>query len=97
MLHLYPVWLAFDVAVLEWQNIPLEANGSANRVIRKIVFCLSLGTQLGWLIDPGDESVVVFEPNVTLVKADSDILPALAVLENWQLSVANLFGWLNFS
>ena len=107
-----------DIAVFEWQNIPLEPNGritnkfeispdwvieilspgqSANRVIRKITFCLSQGTKLGWLIDPEDESVVVFEPNSTpVVKAGNDILLVLAALKNWQLSSADLFAWLNF-
>ena len=108
-----------DVAVFEWQNIPLESNGkiankfeiapdwtieisspnqSPNRVIRKITFCLSQGTRLGWLIDPEDESVVIFESDTTpIVKADSDILPVLEVLGNWQLSAADLFAWLDFS
>lgn len=107
-----------DVAVFEWQNIPLKTSGriankfevapdwtieilspnqSANRVIRKITFCLSQGTKLGWLIDPEDESVVVFEPNVTpVVKADHDILLVLEALASYQLSAANLFSWLNF-
>ena len=93
-----------DVAVFEWQNIPLESNGriankfeiapdwtveilspnqSPNRVIRKITFCLSQGTKLGWLIDPEDESIVVFESDTSpIVKADSDILPVLGVLEH---------------
>lgn len=108
-----------DVAVFEWQKIPLESNGritnkfeispdwiieilspnqSANRVIRKITFCLSQGTKLGWLIDPEDESVVIFEPNVTpIVKADNDVLLGLGILRNWQLSAADLFDWLNFN
>ena len=108
-----------DVAVFEWQNIPLQPNGritnkfeippdwiieilspeqSANRVIRKITFCLSQGTKLGWLIDPQDESVVIFEPNSTpIVKADRDFLLVLEVLGTWQLSVADLFSWLNFN
>lgn len=108
-----------DVAVFEWQNIPLEANGritnkfeiapdwiieilspeqSANRVIRKITFCLSVGTKLGWLIDPKDESVLIFKPNsIPVAQADNDILLALEVLGNWQLSAADLFGWLNFN
>ena len=108
-----------DVAVFEWQNIPLKPNGritnkfeispdwiieilspaqSANRVIRKISFCLSQGTKLGWLIDPEDESVVIFEPNSTpVVKSDNDILLVLEVLESWQLSAADLFSWLNFN
>ena len=107
-----------DIAIFEWQNIPLQPNGrisnrfeippdwiieilspeqSANRVIRKITFCLSQGTQLGWLIDPEDASVVIFEPNSTPnVKADNDMLLVLGVLGSWQLSAADLFAWLNF-
>lgn len=108
-----------DVAVFEWQNIPLQPNGrinnrfeippdwiieilspeqSANRVIRKITFCLSQGTKLGWLIDTKDESVVIFEPNSTpVVKADGDFLLVLKALEDWQISAADLFSWLNFN
>lgn len=108
-----------DVAVFEWQNIPLKSNGriankfeiapdwaieilspnqSANRVIRKVTFWLSQGTSLGWLIDPGDESVVIFEPNSTpIVRAGSDLLSVLRILESWQLSAADLFDCLNFS
>ena len=108
-----------DVAVFQWKNIPLQANGritnkfeippdwiieilspeqSANRVIRKITFCLSQGTKLGWLIDPQDESVVIFEPNTSpIVKVNEDILLGLAILENWELSVAEIFSWLDFS
>ena len=111
--------IVLDLAVFEWQNIPLKSNGkiankfeiapdwtieilssnqSANRVIRKITFCLSQGTKIGWLIDPEDESVIIFEPNAApIVKANNDNLTALAVLGNWQLSTADLFGWLNFS
>lgn len=108
-----------DIAVFEWQSIPLQPNGRisnrfeippdwiieilspeqrANRVIRKISFCLGQGTKLGWLIDPEDESVVMFKPNSTpIVKAGNDILLVLEVLKNWQLSAAELFNWLNFS
>ena len=108
-----------DVAVFEWQNIPLEPNGriankfkippdwtieilspeqSANQVIKKITFCLSQGTQLGWLIDSQDESVVIFEPNSTpIVKANGDLLLVLKRLGNWQLSASDLFAWLNFN
>lgn len=108
-----------DVAIFEWQNIPLQPNcritnkfeispdwiieilspeQSANRVIRKISFCLSQGTKLGWLIDSEDESVVIFEPNSTpLVKAGNDLLLVLNALKSWQISAADLFTWLDFS
>ncbi|MGV2830206.1 Uma2 family endonuclease [Myxosarcina sp. GI1(2024)] len=108
-----------DIAVFEWQNIPLDNNGqianrfeiapdwtieilspeqSANRVIRKILFCLQNGTKLGYLVDTVDESVTVFQPNqLPEIKEKQDILPVLNVLQNWQLIVEDIFNWLDFS
>lgn len=81
----------------DWIIEILSPSQPANRVIRKITFCLSQGTKLGWLIDSIDESVVIFEPNSTpIVKTDRDLLLVLGILGSWQLSVVDLFGWLNF-
>ncbi|MBW4537303.1 MAG: Uma2 family endonuclease [Pleurocapsa minor HA4230-MV1] len=122
-----------DIAVFEWQRIPLDKNGrianrfelapdwiveilspdgrhklpnairetrpqqSANKVIRKITFCLKNDTKLGYLIDPDDESITVFQPNqLPEVKDKQDILPVLDVLNSWQLTVEDVFSWLNF-
>ena len=108
-----------DIAVFEWQRIPLDDNGrianrfeiapdwtieilspdqSANRVIRKIISCLQNGTKLGYLIDPDDESVTVFQPDrLPEIKEKQDILPILNILQNWQLTVEEVFNWLNFT
>jgi|ERR687885_343580 Uma2 family endonuclease len=108
-----------DIAVFEWQRIPLRPNGrienrflitpdwtieilspdqSPNRVIKKISFCLKHGTKLGWFIDPEDESVSVFQSNqLPEVKYNTDTLPILSVLGDWELSVAELFTWLSFA
>jgi Uma2 family endonuclease len=84
----------FDLAP-DWTIEILSPEQSANRVIRKITFCLSHGTKLGWLVDAEDESVMIFQPNQTPeVKYNDEILPVLNVLGDWQLSVADLFGWL---
>lgn len=108
-----------DIAVFEWQRIPLLPNGriankfeippdwvieilspgqSANRVISKIIFSLENGAKLGWLLDASDESIMIFEPNkLPQLKQKQDNLPVLGVLENWQLTVADVFRWLNFT
>ncbi|MCL1467914.1 Uma2 family endonuclease [Argonema galeatum] len=84
----------FNIAP-DWTIEILSPEQSANRVIRKIIFCLKHGTQLGWLIDPEDESVMIFQPNQTPdVKYNDEILPVLSVLGDWQLSGADLFSWL---
>jgi len=107
-----------DIAVFEWQRIPLDAKGrivnkfeippdwiieilspvqSPNRVIRKITFSIQNGAKLGWLLDSDDESIMIFEPNkLPELKEKQDILPVLSVLENWQLTVADVFSWLSF-
>ena len=79
----------------DWIIEILSPEQSANRVIRKITFCLDRGTKLGWLIDCEDESVSIFKPDrAPEVKDNEDILPALSVLEDWQLKTADLFAWL---
>jgi len=79
----------------DWTIEILSTEQSANRVIKKIIFCLNHGTKLGWLVDPEDESVMIFQPNQTPeVKSNDEILPVLSVLGDWQLSVADVFAWL---
>ncbi|QKQ74090.1 Uma2 family endonuclease [Nostoc sp. TCL240-02] len=107
-----------DIAVFEWQRIPLLPNGkitnkfeippdwiieilspeqSPNRVISKIIFSIQNGAKLGWLLDSADESIMIFEPKkLPELKEKQDILPVLNVLENWQLTVADVFSWLSF-
>ena len=70
---------------------------SANQVIRKIIFSLKNGSKLGYLIDPDDESITVFQPNqLPEVNEKQEILPVLDVLHNWQIKVEDVFSWLNF-
>lgn len=108
-----------DIAVFEWQRIPLDENGqivdrfemapdwiieilspeqSTNRVIRKIVFCLKNGTKLGYLIDADDQSITVFQPDrLPKVKEKQDVLPVLDALQNWQITVEDVFNYLSFT
>ncbi|NJL52007.1 MAG: Uma2 family endonuclease [Hydrococcus sp. SU_1_0] len=82
----------------DWIVEILSPEQSANKVIRKITLCLKNGTKLGYLIDPDDESITVFQPNqLPEVKDKQDILPVLDVLENWQLKVEDVFSWLSFA
>jgi Uma2 family endonuclease len=71
---------------------------SANKVIKKIMFCLQAGTQLAWLIDPKDESVLILKPQqFPEIKSDGDRLTVLEQLSTLNLSVEELFGWLSLS
>ncbi|NEO66551.1 MAG: Uma2 family endonuclease [Moorea sp. SIO4G2] len=80
----------------DWVIEIISPEQSANQVIKKILFCLNQGTKLGWLIDPEDESVMIFKPNqLPEIKSDEEILPVLDNIKDWQLSVAEMFSWLS--
>ena len=80
----------------DWVIEILSPEQSANKVIKKIIFCLKQGTELGWLIDSEDESVMIFQPNqLPEIKSDGEILPVLESLQDWKLSVAEMFSWLS--
>ena len=86
----------FEIAP-DWAIEILSPEQSANKVIRNVIFCLKNGTKLGYLIDADDESITVFQPNqLPEVKEKQDILPVLNVLSNLQLTVTDVFNWLNF-
>ncbi|MGB5631332.1 MAG: Uma2 family endonuclease [Waterburya sp.] len=80
----------------DWVIEILSPEQSTTKVIKKILFCLKQGTELGWLIDPEDESVMIFQPNqLPEIKSDEEILPVLESLQDWQLSVTEIFSWLS--
>ena len=79
----------------DWLIEILSPEQSPNRVINKIIFSLQHQTKLGWFVDPGDRSIMVFQPNqLPEVKYHNDILPVLNVLGDWQLRVADVFDLL---
>ncbi len=79
----------------DWTIEILSPEQAPNRVINKIIFCLNQGTKLGWFIDPDDKSVMVFQPaQLPEVKYSRDNLSILNVLEDWQISPADILGWL---
>ncbi|MBP0029255.1 Uma2 family endonuclease [Roseofilum sp. Guam] len=67
-------------------------------VMEKILFCLQNGTELGWLIDPKTQSITVFQSGLPKIyrvaHGDTEPLPMLTGLEEWTLSVNDIFSWL---
>lgn len=81
----------------DWTIEILSPAQSANQVIERILFCLQNGSQLGWLVDPEDRSVMIFQGDrLPVIKSGNDILPVLDSLQNWQLSAEEMFNWLVF-
>ena len=82
----------------DWVIEILSPEQPMTLVMEKILFCLQNGTELGWLIDPQTKSITVFQSGLPKIyrvaNCDMEPLPMLTGLEEWKLSVNDIFGWL---
>ncbi|MGK7935151.1 MAG: Uma2 family endonuclease [Xenococcaceae cyanobacterium] len=86
---------SFQVAP-DWTIEILSPDQSQTRVTKNILHCLDHGTKLGWLIDPQEQSVLVYfrAQQPTFFEAESDVLPVPDFAQAFQLTLGKLFGWL---
>ncbi len=78
----------------DWTIEILSPGQSATKVIANILACLTCGTELGWLIDPGDRAIFGFRPQQELqLYRNRERLPVLSGLD-LDLSVERVFQWL---
>jgi Uma2 family endonuclease len=69
--------------------------GSDERLIERLSFTTSHGTDLGWQVDPDRQTVQVYRPGRRPQRLPDDgILEGDPVLPGYRLPVAELFGWL---
>lgn len=64
--------------------------------MKKILQCLDHGTQMGWLIDPDEQTVFVFRPGQAIQALDKpdSALPMPSFVQEFQLTIKDLFAWL---
>jgi Uma2 family endonuclease len=64
--------------------------------LKNIKYCLAHGTQMGWLIDLEDRSVIVIGADQTfeVLYEPSVVLPVPEFAKSIQLTVSDIFGWL---
>lgn len=78
----------------DWAIEILSPNQKANRVIENLLYCLGHGSQLGWMIDPDDYSVLVFAPQQEpKVYRDTLIIQVLPGID-LEITSQEVFGWL---
>ena len=79
----------------DWSIEILSPDQSSIKVLDNLLFCSEHGTQLGWLINPEEEVILVVfsEQKVKLFKGE-DILPVLENID-LKLTVNNVFSWLS--
>jgi Uma2 family endonuclease len=83
----------FEVAP-DWAIEILSPEQSQTKVLEKLLFCIDQGTELGWLIDPAEESVLVVfaEQRVRVLRSEA-ALPVLSGVD-LSLTVQEVFQWL---
>lgn len=74
----------------------LSPGQSSTRVLKSIAHCLDYGSQMGWLIDPKEKTVLIFQPNKSMKILDMPTaqLPMPEILSALPLTVGTIFGWL---
>ncbi|MDJ0728452.1 MAG: Uma2 family endonuclease [Crocosphaera sp.] len=80
----------------DWTIEVLSPNQNYVKVTGNILHCLNYGTELGWLIDPETQSILVFFPQQQplLLEELEDNLPVPNFLAELQLTVGDIFSWL---
>lgn len=87
----------FEIAP-DWTIEILSPEQSSVRVIDNILFCLNHGTELGWLIDPQEKLIIVFQPDQQpKVCQEQDSLTVFSQLSNWSISVSEVLSWLSLN
>ncbi len=78
----------------DWTIEILSPNQSPLRVMSKINSAITNGSELGWLIAPAQDLIMVFQGDRFPEKmSGADILPVLDIL-NWQVTVDDVFNLL---
>lgn len=85
----------FSVAP-DWTIEILSPDQSQTRVTKNILHCLRHGTQVGWLIDPDEQTVFVYRPKqeTEVFDGPSEILPVPSFASELHLTIQAVFAWL---
>jgi Uma2 family endonuclease len=83
-------------AAPDWTIEILSPDQSPNRVTRNIVHCLQHGCQLGWLVDPEDETVLAYPPGKSpdFFEDPVALLPVPEFAQGLQITLGEFFNLL---
>ncbi|MEA5511365.1 Uma2 family endonuclease [Crocosphaera sp. UHCC 0190] len=89
----------------DWTIEILSPKQNSTKVIDNILHCLEYGSQLGWLIDPDERSILVFQPqqtpkiyksNLSENETAQQTLPILDTID-LRITAEQFFGWLKMN
>jgi Uma2 family endonuclease len=80
----------------DWAIEILSPDQNYKKVLSNLLHGIKHGTELGWLLDAEDESILVVSSDRRVQElSESDLLPVLTGL-NLELTVQQVFSWLSF-
>ncbi len=83
--NLYPDW-AIEI---------LSPNQNLTKVLGNLLHCSQHGTELGWLLNPAEESILIVLPEQRVqLLTGAQVLPVLAGL-SLELTAEQVFSWLS--
>ena len=80
----------------DWTIEILSPDQNQTKVTKNILHCFKYETQMGWLIDPEEQSVFVYLPHqaATFYEEPEAQLPVPEFAKYFSFTVKELFGWL---
>lgn len=83
-------------AAPDWTIEILSPDQSQTKVTKNILHCLKHGTQMGWLIDPDEQTVFIYRPKQEPEVLDEphEVISVPSFAGGLQLTVRDLFAWL---
>jgi len=80
----------------DWIIEMLSPNQSQTKVVCNILHCLEYGTEMGWLLDPEESCLFVYDASksVQAVTNRDVILPVPKFAQTIELSLNEILGWL---
>jgi Uma2 family endonuclease len=78
----------------DWAIEILSPDQSQTKVLAKLLHCMEHGTELGWLLDPENDTVLAILPESRVkLYQGTEPLPILRDID-LTLSAAEIFSWL---
>jgi Uma2 family endonuclease len=80
----------------DWTIEILSPDQNQTKVTRNILHCLAYGTEMGWLIDPSESCIFVYQPDRTPQFFDEPQmrLPMPSFASSIELNIEQVFAWL---
>ncbi|AUC60122.1 protein of unknown function DUF820 [Cyanobacterium sp. HL-69] len=80
----------------DWIIEILSPNQSQSLVTKKIVHCLTNGTQMGWLIDPNQKLIFTYTINShpLYFETENEVIPVPDFTTDVKVTLGDIFGWL---